>query len=312
MDYRKYVDQHLIELLEDGSMMNEELSNFLMIGMNHEQQHQELLLTDIKYILGNNPLLPIYRESKPNQIDKEISFEWLNIEEGLYKIGYTGEDFHFDNEKGEHQVYLSAFSCANRLVTNGEYLEFMLDGGYRRAELWLSDGWDWLNEHAASAPMYWFKKDSEWYYYRLDGVKKIDLQETLVHVNYYEADAFARWKKCRLLTEQEWEVAAKKYGPVNAQAHFVEEEVFHPKIACDYQFFGSAWEWTSSAYLPYPGYHQADGALGEYNGKFMVNQMVLRGGSIASPENHIRVSYRNFFQPNLQWQFSGIRLARNK
>ena len=309
-DYRKYVDEHLLKLLEGDSNYSKELLQFLSIGINHEQQHQELLLTDIKYILGSNPLLPEYIQFGSSNEERPIELDWLTIDEGLYKIGYSGNDFHFDNEEGEHQVYLSSFACANRLVTNKEYLAFIKDGAYQKAELWLSDGWDWINDNKVKAPMYWYEKDGNWFYYRLDGVKKVELEETLTHVSYYEAEAYARWKGCRLLTEQEWEIAAKHYGHDNSMSHFAELGIFHPQSARDYQFFGTAWEWTNSAYLPYPGYQQAKGALGEYNGKFMVNQMVLRGGSIATPENHFRVTYRNFFQPSLQWQFSGIRLAK--
>lgn len=310
-EYRSYVDHHLSQLLSDESKLNDELLHFLSIGINHEQQHQELLLTDIKYILGSNPLLPIYREFDVYENKKKPDFDWLNVEEGQYTIGYSGDDFHFDNEEGEHRVYLSPYSCANRLVTNGEYMDFIKDGAYQRPELWLSDAWDWLKEFGIRSPMYWFERNGEWFCYRLDGKKEIDTEESLVHVSFYEADAFARWKNCRLLTEQEWETAAKIYGTRNAKPHFVEQEVFHPQIARDYQFFGTAWEWTNSAYLAYPGYHQEEGALGEYNGKFMINQMVLRGGSLATPESHFRPSYRNFFQANHQWQFSGIRLAKN-
>tara|TARA_R110002096_G_scaffold136909_5_gene289794 strand:+ start:1955 stop:3187 length:1233 start_codon:yes stop_codon:yes gene_type:complete len=310
-EYRKYVDKHLSKLLENESVLKNELVKFLEIGINHEQQHQELLLTDIKYILGSNPLLPIYKVNQKLSSQKALPLNWLEIEEGVYSIGYSGNEFHFDNEREAHKVYINAFAISNRLITNGEYQEFIADKGYERAELWLADGWDWKNEKQAQAPMYWFLKENEWWHYRLDGIRKIDPNETLVHVNFYEADAFARWKGCRLATEAEWEVAANKYGNSIENAHFSDNNLHHPQVAADTQFFGTVWEWTNSAYLPYPGYVQAEGALGEYNGKFMVNQMVLKGGSLATPKNHFRPTYRNFFQPNLQWQFSGIRLAKN-
>jgi len=311
IEYRSYVDKYMFELLEQENLINDELLLFLKIGLNHEQQHQELLLTDIKYIFGSNPLLPAYQESKQANIKSALPFKWLPVKEGLYKIGYSGEGFHFDNEAGEHQVFLQNFLIGNRTVTNEEYIEFMDSGGYQQAEHWLSDGWDWVCENEIESPLYWFKRDKEWHIFRLDGVQRIVGQEPLVHLSFYEADAFARWKGCRLPTEQEWEVSAKQYGRRNDSSHFQEKGHFHPEVALENQFLGSLWEWTRSSYLPYPGYKQAKGALGEYNGKFMVNQQVLRGGSLASPHDHIRLTYRNFFHPNLRWQFCGIRLAKD-
>lgn len=310
-DYRKQVDQGMQKLLSEEELITDELLLFLKIGINHEQQHQELLLTDIKYILGNNPLLPVYRAADEIQAAEPIDFDWLEVSQGLYQIGYSGSDFHFDNEEKRHQVYLQHFFAANRLVTNQEYLEFMETGGYQKAEYWLADGWDWVQENKVQAPLYWFEKNGSYFSFQLDGVRKILPYEPVMHISFYEAEAYARWKNCRLLTEQEWEVCANLHGNSSEHSQFQESEILHPKVAEDHQFFGTLWEWTESAYLPYPGYQQAKGALGEYNGKFMVNQKVLRGGSFASPENHIRSTYRNFFQPDLRWQFCGIRLAKN-
>ena len=210
-----------------------------------------------------------------------------------------------------HNVYLHAFEAMNKLVTNREYIEFMNDNGYGRAELWLMDGWEWVKTEQAEAPFYWFKEKEEWHSYQTNGIHKISPEAPVTHVNFYEAEAYARWKKCRLLTEQEWEVLAQQHGSANTYNHFQENQQFHPSVAQNNQLFGTAWEWTNSAYLPYPYYKQEEGALGEYNGKFMINQMVLRGGSCATPRDHFRQSYRNFFHPHLQWQFTGIRLAKH-
>ena len=308
-EYRKYVDLHISKLFEEGFDQNSQGMMFLEIGMNHEQQHQELLVTDIKYILGSNPLMPSYYK-QDNKQTETVKLDWLTVKGGNYEIGYNGNAFHFDNEKGVHQVYLHDFQLMNRLVTNGEYIEFINDGGYNKAELWLMEGWEWVKQNRARAPFYWFLSNKEWHHYKLSGVQKVDTNETLTHINFYEAEAYARWKEMRLLTEQEWEVAANIYGDKN-KAHFLDEKNYHPKVAIGNQIIGTAWEWTNSAYLPYPFYRQEKGALGEYNGKFMINQMVLRGGSCATPKSHFRVSYRNFFHPHLQWQFTGIRLAKN-
>jgi ergothioneine biosynthesis protein EgtB len=309
-EYRKYVDEKLTNFLT-SIPIQDEVKKFLEIGINHEQQHQELLITDIKYILGCNPLLPKYSNFKTNN-EPPITSEWLTIPEGNYSIGYDGEAFHFDNEEGEHTVFLHEFEVQNRLVTNKEFIEFIKDDGYSRPELWLMEGWEWVKNEQAKAPFYWFIKNDELHSYQLNGVEKINLNQAVTHVNFYEAEAYARWNNCRLLTEQEWEVAAKKNQKIVETNHFQEKSTYHPLSAKDNQFFGTAWEWTNSAYLPYPFYKQEEGALGEYNGKFMINQMVLRGGSCATPKSHFRPTYRNFFHPHLQWQFTGIRIARNK
>ena len=307
--YRNYVDQEMIEFLENSLEIKGDVLQFLEIGLNHEQQHQELLVTDIKFILGCNPLLPKFQDIELLST-MPPKLEWLSVTKGTYEIGYDGPNFHFDNEEGVHTVYLHEFEAMNRLVSNQEYLEFMDSGGYTRAELWLMEGWEWVQAEQAEAPFYWFKEEGEWCSYQINGIQKINLDAPVIHVNFYEAEAFARWKKCRLLTEQEWEVLAQQHGDKSTVNHFQESKQFHPGVALNNQLFGTAWEWTNSAYLPYPFYKQEEGALGEYNGKFMVNQMVLRGGSCATPSDHFRPSYRNFFHPHLQWQFTGIRLAR--
>lgn len=283
--YRKYVDEAMLRFLaqEVDSIVYE----LLILGFNHEQQHQELLLTDIKFILGNNPLFPAYHPEKTER--REASSEndgFINISEGIYEIGYQGPDFCFDNELNRHKVYLNEFSISQALVSNQEFMEFIEDGGYQNFNYWHAEGWDWVNSNNIVSPMYWHKIDSKWFNYTLQGLKEIDLSSTLTHVSYYEAYAYSCWKGMRLPTEFEWEVAAQQFK------------------------WGERWEWTESAYLPYPGFSKAPGAIGEYNGKFMVNQKVLRGASVATPEGHSRITYRNFFHPHLRWQYTGIRLAK--
>lgn len=286
-DYRHYVDRHMHKLLSEK--LDHEVEALVVLGINHEQQHQELLLTDLKYTLSLNPMFPVYRDDIGEVSDRNNHppKPWLNIGSGVYEIGYEGTGFCFDNERGRHKVYIPSFQIATTLVTNGEFLEFIEEGGYQCFQYWLDDGWRWLNDHAISAPLYWQKIDNQWYYYTLAGLQPIDEQAILSHISYYEASAFAAWKQMRLPTEFEWEVASTQFE------------------------WGKRWEWTSSAYQPYPGFHVSDGAVGEYNGKFMVNQMVLRGASVATSEGHARTSYRNFFGPQYQWQFSGIRLVKD-
>lgn len=314
MEYRRHVNGHIHELFSKS--VDSQLLEWLELGIQHEMQHQELLVTDIKYILGNNPLFPQYAEEPQGFAQTSASpVNWLEVAEGVYQVGYKGNSFFFDNEKGGHKVYLHNFGIMDRLVNNAEYMEFMEDNGYGRVELWLQEGWDWVQQQQAQAPLYWFKVDGKWSHYTLAGFRKVRPWEPVTHVSYYEAEAFARWKGMRLPTEFEWEVACKQFEPkISLDANFLESRSYHPGISPQHptQFFGDAWEWTSSAYLPYPGYSQATGALGEYNGKFMVNQMVLRGGSCATPTAQIRHSYRNFFHPDKQWQFSGIRLAQDR
>ena len=319
LDYRNYVDEHMILWLKqkngEGEGLGSELRHLVEIGLQHEQQHQELLVTDIKYILGNNPLYPKYA-----QIDEEeaavmpAEMGWIDIAEGTYQIGYSGQSFSWDNERPRHHTYLHNCAVGDRLVTNGEYLEFIKAGAYEQFEHWLSEGWEWLKTLETKAPQYWFHSEGDWYCYDMSGLKRLNLNEPVTHISFYEADAYARWKGLRLPTEAEWEVACQKITQniISDTANFLEGGSFRPRMAMPghHQFFGDCWEWTNSAYLPYPNYPRFKGALGEYNGKFMVNQMVLRGGSCASPASHIRPSYRNFFHADKRWQFTGIRLAR--
>lgn len=308
--YRAYVDEHMTELLEASD--HAEIATLLELGLQHEQQHQELLLYDIKYILGNNPLFPVYCSAKSEATGFDHMDGWTHLPSGNYEIGYNDEGFHFDNEKGAHTVFLHDFEIQNRLVTKGEFLEFIEAGGYENTPVWLDEGAKWLTENEVKAPMYWVRDDQGWMEYTLNGLVPINFDEPLVHVSFYEADAFARWKGVRLPTEQEWEVASKTISPeVDKQSNFVESEHYRTVNTGSHDFFGNVWEWTASAYRPYPFYQAAPGAIGEYNGKFMINQMVLRGGSFATPRNHIRHTYRNFFHPHLRWLFAGVRLARN-
>ncbi len=312
--YREHVDENMERWLEAADRLPDRAAVLLELGLNHEQQHQELLLTDIKYILGNNPLLPTYHNAATAGVTTEADTAFSQFEGGVRTIGYRGTGFHFDNEKGIHQVFLHPFGIRNSLITCGEYLEFMKTGGYEDFRFWLSDGWEWVKTGKVTAPMYWHLLDDEWHQYTLAGLRPVNHAEPVTHVSYYEADAFARWKGLRLATEFEWEVACQQlYPSVPTDANFVETGIYHPKPQQkgNLQLYGDVWEWTQSAYLPYPYFRTEEGAVGEYNGKFMVNQMVLRGGSCATPQNHIRYSYRNFFQPNLRWQFTGIRLAKH-
>lgn len=309
LTYRKHVDREMQALLLSGAKLDEDFYHFMELGIQHEQQHQELLVTDIKYILADNPLFPTYTKYQ-KRTSSQSPQEWLSIEAGLYEIGFKGEGFCFDNELGRHKVYLHDFRISNRLVSNEEYLDFIMDGGYENFEYWLSEGWEWLKESACKAPLYWIKKTGEWQSFQLNGLQKLDLKAPVCHLNYYEAEAFASWKGKRLPTESEWEIAAGKYGDLEKANSFLESGIYQSVVEQGRpNFFGSIWEWTSSDYAPYPFYKKAKGALGEYNGKFMVNQKVLRGGSCATPKSHFRPTYRNFFHPHLQWQFSGLRLA---
>ena len=282
--YRNHVDEHMTAFLEGD--LSQEVADLLEIGLNHEQQHQELFLTDLKYMFGHNPTFPVYDADAQRVEDYNTESGWLAVTEGVYDIGHQNSEFCYDNELGAHKVYLHDCEISKTLVTNEEYVAFMDDGAYTRFEYWLDEGWSWVNEHKVDSPLFWHKIDGVWHYYTLGGLRPVDPKAILSHVSYYEANAFATWKGMRLPTEFEWEVASKNLN------------------------WGSRWEWTASAYLPYPGFKIAAGALGEYNGKFMVNQMVLRGASVATSSGHSRATYRNFFHPHFQWQFSGIRLAK--
>jgi ergothioneine biosynthesis protein EgtB len=309
--YRAHVDQAMHVLLTEQAG-HPTLESLTLLGIHHEQQHQELLITDIKHILSLNPLRPAYRsdllalDAKP-AARKE---QWLDYPGGLYEIGYAGEDFAFDNEGPRHPVYLQDYWLASRLVTNGEYLEFIQAKGYQKPEYWLSEGWATVQAEHWQAPLYWEQLDGAWSVMTLGGLRPLNEQEPVCHVSFYEADAFARWAGKRLPNEAEWEIAAAQ---VPTQGNFLESGQLHPIPAMGLtrpdQLFGDVWEWTQSAYLPYPGFQPAPGAVAEYNGKFMCNQMVLRGGSCATSLSHIRTSYRNFFPPSTRWQFSGIRLV---
>ncbi len=282
--YRHYITKQMELLLQDND--SEELIELVEIGIHHEKQHQELLITDIKYILGNNPLLPKYNDTFTEHTAENHNREWLSVNEGLYNIGHNSKDFCYDNELGRHQVFINEFQISNTLVTNGEFMEFMEADGYKNALLWHAEAWDWLSTENISAPQYWHFENNTWLHYTLQGLKEIDPNAPLTHISYYEAFAFAQFKGLRLPTEFEWEVSQHLFN------------------------WGQRWEWTESAYLPYPNYKKADGALGEYNGKFMVSQKVLRGGSVATSSKHARPTYRNFFHPNLRWQYTGLRLAK--
>ncbi|MBW4660502.1 MAG: ergothioneine biosynthesis protein EgtB [Drouetiella hepatica Uher 2000/2452] len=322
--YRAYVDEAMKALLKEIGD-RPDLKPLVELGLHHEQQHQELLLTDIKHILALNPLRPTYRADLPDSPPPTaITDRWLDYPGGLYAIGHDaeGEDFAFDNESPRHSVYLQDFWLAARLVTNGEYLEFMQAGGYSQPEYWLAEGWalvqaQTIQAQTIQAPLYWELIEGHWWVMTLAGLRPLNEHEPVCHVSFYEADAYARWAGKRLPTEAEWEVAAAQV-PLNGDfpnGNLLEKERLHPAAAIATtrpdQLFGDVWEWTQSAYLPYPGFKPAAGAVGEYNGKFMCNQMVLRGGSCVTPADHVRVTYRNFFPPATRWQFSGIRLAHS-
>ena len=313
--YRAYVDQHMTAFLE--ALHGEQFDTWAPIvelGLHHEQQHQELLLTDLKYNFACNPLRPTYvRREHPPRPQRVSALQWLSLPEGVYRIGHDGQGFAFDNESPPHRSFVEPFQLASRLITNGEYLAFMADGGYARPELWLSMGWDTVQREGWKAPLYWEQQDGTWWMMTLAGMQPVQEAEPVCHVSYYEAEAYARWAKARLPTEVEWEVAAR---PLPIAGNFVEQRTFHPMpidqtdVGPLAQMFGDVWEWTQSHYSPYPGYTAPPGALGEYNGKFMANQFVLRGGSCATSVSHIRPTYRNFFPADARWQFMGIRLAR--
>lgn len=317
-EYRARINSRMGELTESISDKNWDDFLFLMdLGLNHEQQHQELLVTDIKNILATNPLKPIYKEAFPSQMPNPLPPpRFIDFEGGIFEIGYDGPGFSFDNERPRHRVLLDDFHLQNRAITNGEFLEFIQDGGYSNFRHWLSEGWAILSQLKWEHPLYWEKKDEEWHVMTLGGFKKLDLNEPVCHVSYFEADAYARWAGKRLPTEAEWEHASGFVGTDLSRRNFVDSGRFHPAPyrfsngdATALHMFGDVWEWTSSAYLPYPGFRPEPGAVGEYNGKFMSNQMILRGGSCATPLSHIRPTYRNFFQCDKRWQFTGFRLA---
>jgi ergothioneine biosynthesis protein EgtB len=314
--FRRSIDAHVEELIESADdELIEQIEPVFTIGLNHEQQHQELLVTDIKHVFAQNPLHPVFRSRDVVSEHRAIaSCGFVNFDEAIVEIGHHGSGFSYDNEGPRHRSLVPAFSLATRPVTNGEYIAFIESDGYKRPEFWLSLGWTTVNEQRWDAPLYWTKRDGGWWNFTLSGMRPVDEAEPVTHVSHFEADAFANWSGARLPTEFEWERAAVDL-PI--EGNFVDRERFQPAPVSSapngklQQIYGDVWEWTRSAYLPYPGYRAAPGALGEYNGKFMSNQMVLRGGSCATSQDHIRPTYRNFFQPEKRWQFTGIRLARD-
>ena len=304
--YRRHVDSAMAELLEKRSE-EPEIRSRTVLGIHHEQQHQELLLTDIKHVLSCNPLQPAYDAGLPRpETGAAPALSFKPGPNGIHRVGARGDGFCFDNETPRHDALLHPHSIANRLVTNAEFREFIEAGGYTTSDLWLSDGWAAVNEHGWNRPLYWSEGlDSE---FTLGGLRDIDPGAPVTHVSFYEADAFARWAGARLPTEFEWELAARAAEPVG---NFLESGYLHPVCSDTSQLFGDAWEWTSSAYAPYPGFEPLEGSLGEYNGKFMCNQMTVRGGSCVTSQSHIRASYRSFFYPDARWQFLGLRLAKD-
>ena len=341
--YRQHVDQHVLNFLASADRAAlRKAAPIITLGLNHEQQHQELILTDIKHVFWSNPLRPAYSELPAPTTGRLSPGGWETFPEGVHTVGHETGGFAYDNEFPAHRVYLDSFRIASRLVTNGEYLEFMNDGGYERPTLWLSDGWKIVQERRWQVPLYWEEREGRWSLMTLGGVRPVEPDEPVCHLSYYEADAFARWAGARLPSEEEWEIAARglpivgnlldrgrlhpepsmassgeEAAPVGNRCHSQEEQCrsdenrSHSEERALRQMFGDVWEWTGSPYRPYPGYRVPEGAPGEYNAKFMCNQMVLRGGSCATPRSHIRPTYRNFFPPDARWQFTGLRLAKD-
>jgi len=315
LEYRRYVDEAVQQLIVGASEAQwQQVLSLIILGINHEQQHQELLLTDIKHIFAHNPLSPVYRElaSVPREVVQPSPLSWQTLKGGLLEFGIaeTSHSFSYDNEGPAHKAYLEDFKLASRLVTNKEYMNFIEDGGYQRAELWLSDGWTICQQQAWQAPLYWQLQDDAWLNFTFEGLQEIEWHAPLCHVSYFEADAYATWAGRRLPTEYEWESAAHE---LTVSGNLFDEQQLKPVVSTNdqsiNQMFGDVWEWTASPYVAYPEYKPAQGSIGEYNGKFMSSQMVLKGGSFATANGHIRASYRNFFYPKDRWQFSGIRLA---
>jgi ergothioneine biosynthesis protein EgtB len=311
--YRAYVDEHMHTLLHQiGDDPHHPAAAVIALGTHHEQQHQELLVTDIKHVFWTNPMRPAYHSRVANAAPAALQ-GWTTVPAGVQQIGYDGTGFHFDNEAPAHKTFVQRVSVAHRLTTNAEYAEFIADGGYRKPELWLNGGWATVQEHGWNAPLYWEFHDGAWQEFSLAGSAPLQPHAPVTHVSYYEADAFARWCGARLPTEAEWEVVARN-APVTG--HFADAQWLHPQasdptVDTMQQLYGEVWQWTQSPYVAYPGFRIADGALGEYNGKWMSDQWVLRGASCATPASHARLTYRNFFPSNARWQFTGIRLAKD-
>lgn len=300
-EYRAHVDRAMLDLLEGSP--SEEIEKLVTLGLHHEQQHQELVLTDIKHVFWTNPMHPVYVPRGARANAKTPAAQWIEHEGGVVEIGHEGGGFSFDNEGPRHRQHLAPFRIASRLVTNGEYLEFMESHGYQRPEFWLSSGFDAVRANHWEAPLYWQRGEYGWEVFTLGGLLRLDLDEPVTHVSFFEADAFARWKGLRLPREAEWETVA---GGKPFDGSFAESRRFHPTMS---SWYGDVWQWTSSPYVAYPGYRPAPGAVGEYNGKWMCDQWVLRGASCATPRSHARLTYRNFFAAPTRWQFAGIRLA---
>ncbi|MGI4865305.1 MAG: ergothioneine biosynthesis protein EgtB [Janthinobacterium lividum] len=319
--YRAYVDEHMAALLAKLDELPASATELIELGLHHEQQHQELLATDIKYILSTNPLAPAYLE--PGSLPATVAggsspATWLPVPGGIYPIGHQQDGFSFDNELPVHETLLAPFELQNRLVTNGEFLQFIEAGGYQQFQFWLGEGWDLASREGWKAPLYWSQTaNGQWLRYSPTGLEPLNPVAPVSHISFYEADAYAQWAGARLPTEAEWETAARHFNATSQGGNWLETGHFDPQplpagadpTQC-HQLLGDCWEWTYSPYHPYPGYQRAAGALGEYNGKFMINQLVLRGGSCATPESHIRLTYRNFFHADKRWQFTGLRLAR--
>jgi ergothioneine biosynthesis protein EgtB len=317
--YRRHVDEAVSQWLASGRVEGDPvLANVFEWGLQHEQQHQELILADVKHLFSLNPLFPAYRRpQREAQIQSAPPFRWFEFDEGLYEIGHAGRGFAYDNEAPRHRLFLEGFRLASRPVSSGEFVQFIEDRGYQRPELWLSEGWSGVQQNGLDKPLYWFRRQEAWYEFTLAGLRRLDVNAPVSHLSFFEADAYARWAGARLPSEAEWEVAAHE---LSIAGNFVdtllaEDRAIHPSggdgDACaPSQMFGDVWEWTASPYVAYPGYRPPSGALGEYNGKFMCNQYVLRGGSCATVSNHIRATYRNFFPADARWQFSGLRLAQ--
>jgi len=312
MIYRREIDNRMGQLLLEATPEDaEQIAPLVELGLHHEQQHQELMLTDLKHALAQNPMYPAYDASPSNSTGATTLQSWHSVEGGIVEIGHAGPHFAYDNESPRHEALIPSLEIAGRLVTNGEYLQFVEEGGYRRPELWLSLGWNTVQSQQWESPLYWVRRNDTWHEFTLAGLVPLNEASPVTHVSYFEADAFARWQESRLPTEFEWETASRQ---VTVEGNFVESRLFHPAPAPVAeglrQMLGDAWEWTSSSYAPYPGFQAPEGAIGEYNGKFMCQQYVLRGGSCATSQSHIRKTYRNFFPPEARWQFTGIRLAR--
>ena len=311
IDYRHDIDSRVRNIIDRA---DDTLLATIELGLHHEQQHQELLLIDIKHLLSLNPLYPVYRDCPKTERQSPAARRWVPCEGGLTAIGHDDFSFRYDNETPRHKVWLEPFALDSRPITNGEYLEFMRDGAYDAPTLWLADGWTQIHKEGWRSPGYWQEHESDWFEFTLGGLESVDLSAPVCHVSHYEADAFARWAGARLPSEFEWEAAS---ASVTIAGNFMDSGYLHPRQTGDsqdkslHQIYGDVWEWTRSAYTPYPGFTPPEGAIGEYNGKFMSNQLVLKGGCCATPDGHVRTSYRNFFYPHTRWQFSGIRLARD-